>query len=51
MLKIAHKGNTEGSDFENKNNPIYIDKGKIDKGFDSEIDIIGYKEKKIISWT
>ena len=38
MLKIAHRGNTEGSDFENENNPIYIDKA-IDKGFDSEIDV------------
>ena len=38
MIKIAHRGNTEGSDTENENSPIYVDKA-LEKGYDSEIDV------------
>ena len=38
MIKIAHRGNTNGPSPEKENSPSYI-MGAIDKGFDCEIDL------------
>lgn len=38
MIKIAHRGNTNGPNPEKENSPSYI-LGAIDKGFDCEIDL------------
>tara|TARA_B100001750_G_C15514678_1_gene606168 strand:+ start:3148 stop:3579 length:432 start_codon:yes stop_codon:yes gene_type:complete len=38
MIKIAHRGNTNGINLDKENHPDYIDDA-INNGFDSEIDI------------
>jgi len=38
MIKIAHRGNTQGPNPEKENSPAYI-LDSIDKGFDCEIDL------------
>jgi len=44
MIYIAHRGNISGSNFDNENDPNYIDNA-IDKGFDVEIDIFIENQK------
>ena len=38
MFKIAHRGNTEGSVFEQENDPNYVNEA-LEQGYDSEIDV------------
>ena len=38
MILISHRGNINGKDVENENNPVYIDKA-LEEGFDVEIDV------------
>jgi hypothetical protein len=38
MILISHRGNLNGKDIENENNPLYIDRA-LGKGYDVEIDV------------
>ena len=38
MILISHRGNINGKDVQNENNPVYIDKA-LEDGFDVEIDV------------
>tara|TARA_R100000008_G_scaffold17073_1_gene8470 strand:+ start:10803 stop:11240 length:438 start_codon:yes stop_codon:yes gene_type:complete len=38
MIYISHRGNLNGKDIENENNPLYIDRA-LGKGYDVEIDV------------
>ena len=38
MILISHRGNLNGKDVDNENNPLYIDRA-LGKGYDVEIDV------------
>jgi|TARA_B100000073_G_C23590781_1_gene516228 hypothetical protein len=44
MILISHRGNINGKDVENENNPLYIDRA-LGKGYDVEVDV-WYKNSK-----
>ena len=47
MILISHRGNINGKDVENENNPLYIDRA-LGKGYNVEIDVWVYDD---IFWT
>jgi hypothetical protein len=38
MILISHRGNLNGKDVDNENNPLYIDRA-LGKGYDVEVDV------------